>query len=264
MRQFKDLLFNINKYYIEYYKRDVLFLFFITLIFVTTYIVVFFASDYKTGLSIRLISLSEWIALVALYTLSTSFNNYFCLRRAYSSVLLPVSQNNKYFWEWFRTLILFGGISFGLLYVVDYYMVDKLYYDKYLADFDSVKSLMGTLLDVKEPLNYIPSLLYSLVLLHSFVMCGVMLFNKRILVVILALMIVLIDVFLEFYLLKSYYSITSYPFISIKCFWGNLLSYNISWFNKSSEYILSYFYLFLLPISFILLSYYIFREKQIK
>lgn len=261
MKNNREIIFNINRYYIENYKRDIISILAVAVIFTALYLFIF-VSNSPLGLEVRKIALYVWVGLVAVYTILTSFKDYFRARRAYTSVLLPVSQFNKYFWEWFRTLILFGGVSFAVLFCVDYYMVDFFYYDRYLADFDSVKSIGGSLLSTVEPLNYLPVILYVIILVHSFILCGVVLFNRMIGIIIVGVLVVIVSSCIDIFVWQNYHITVSYPFLSFRVIWGNGLISSISWLTKTNEYLISYFLIFLLPISFILLSYNIFREKQ--
>ncbi len=198
-----------------------------------------------------------WVLTVAAYTLFTAFEGYSNIRKSYIRLLLPTSISSVFVWELLRTIILFGAITLGLLFAVDmlFEHLACLYSPRHTEKILALASLQDSLFSVKEPLNYLPIVLYIAVLCHSVAL----LISTKMSVIVGILVTVVTFVFIMF--LPSDRQSLIYPFISQEAEW-RFLSIQLSWASRSVEYMISYLWLAALPIGIYTLSY--FRIKEIE
>lgn len=257
----KTFVNHIFRYYRECLQRDLLLFAGAVALLAGFYLVAMQVPGIWYG-TVRIHALRFWIVLVAVYTFSTLFAHYQGTGRIYATVLLPVPVSGKFFWEWFRTLALFGGMTFGAMLCIDGW-VARLFWGDAAAQMQ-VQSLPELLTRGTEPLNYIPALLYALVLVHS-ALLFIRSFLAKAWVAALAVFAVLLSgISVNYFLGIGLYAHAAYPYLSVESAWDNVLGFSISWCSKTAGYFLSYLFLFLLPAMLIVLSYFRFKEAEIK
>lgn len=199
-----------------------------------------------------------WAITVAVYTIKSVFSGYGDMRKSYLKLLLPASIEAKFIWEWFRTLILFGGITLGLLFAVDAgveYLYKIIQSDTF--EMHNSRSLAEMLFIKNEPLNYLPVMMYTIVLWHSVAF----LFSTR-MAMIVGMFIIIAACMLTAFLPIGDDSQLLYPFISQQEGW-RFLNIQFSWCSRGMEYLLTYLCLGALPIALYILSYFRIKESEI-
>lgn len=254
---FKSIKNLAMAYFRENWLADILTIILFSIVIIITYFV-FMGLMNKELENVRTIIIWIWVSIIAMYTIRSAFSGYRDIRQSYIKLLLPASLEAKFIWEWFRTLILFGGITLGLLFAIDAgveYIILKFTLDD-IGEIELSRSLIDTLFRTNEPLNYLPIMVYVAILWHS----ALFLFSTRINMILGKL--VIIAVWVLAVSLVSYNRSLLYPFISQQEHWG-FLSIQLSWASRSVEYVLSYMWLAALPIAFYSLSYFKIKESKI-
>lgn len=198
-----------------------------------------------------------WIVAVAFYSLLTLFNGYGDIRRSYATLLLPSRTSAKFIWEVSRTLILFSLITLGLWYIVDMVFITTFIsnYPNPTELIDKFNPFYEYIIATREPLNYIPYVLYTLVWCHCIAMIAKSNINR-----VLAVIIALVG-----FALAAIGPFGSYPFVQIDyvyekgIYWKSV----ISWSSCTMGYLISYIWYAVLPMMIYVWNYFKLKERRI-
>lgn len=208
-----------------------------------------------------------WIVATIFYSFFTLFAGYGDVRRAYAGMLLPASTEAKFAWELLRTLVIFPAAALGA-----WYAFDAAYMCRAVARIPeapevlaAVESIGARIVAVREPLNYLPCMLYVLVFFNSAAMVARSCTSRTAAVVLMAAALIF----------PAMPFMDLYPFISAENHvrWGIQVNdfhsavtwrSRVSWCSCMTEYVLRYAWYAALPAVLYAFSYFKLKERRLQ
>lgn len=191
-----------------------------------------------------------WITGSVVYTFVTSFRHGFDSDRCVSPILLPVSEQTKFGFTLIRTLIVFPALSFvGIILPLS------------LFSHASLHGLAGLLIYSRLPLYHLPVVPYFMIWFTSLALLTAT-FPPRFRPA--ATLAALVVAYISLSILDVS-GTASYPFVTINTdIWIKGFEWHsvCSWTGLpvKAQYVISYFWLLMLPVGVIAISYFRFKE----
>lgn len=262
----KSIVFLAARYLREHWMRDLLCLLAVAAVTVLFYVgdlsslparrVPAYLGDLRSGMMVW------WIVVSTVYALFTAFYGYGDPSRCYATLLLPARGEEKYAWEWLRTLVIFPSLVLLIIIGTDALAVHWLVQARpLLADkIDDVCSLWQRVVATGEPLNYIPYNIYLLVWLNSAALLarsGIRTWAAMLTIVVALAAVLTFPWSSERSLL--------YPFVWVEMEHAYAVSWTmpVSWCSRMAGYVISYVWYAALPVTVYVLSYLKFKEREI-
>lgn len=261
------------KFYVNLYlKRDIILLGIFAMAVV--FICAAFHSElrYPQGLGdVRHKMVQCWVLWNALYTFLTSFLTYRNVDTSYKTMLLPLSQNTKFLFTTIRVLIIIPLISALIMVILDYGLCIVLNIS--LKTKLHASSIWEILTYSGYIMHRLPIMPFYLVSFSTIAMALTTVRKKKmpLLIPLSILVCVAITLYGPHYDFNEY----NYPFVSGQASvsikntltgiaYESTVSEIVSWtmLNARMQRTVTYTYLFLLPISFLYLTYLRFKELE--